>query len=290
MKWAGPLWSSADMFRQLDFPEFIYGTAWKEERTAEFSVQAVRSGFRAVDTANQKKHYREDFLGKALQQLEQEGISRSHLFLQSKFTYPAGQDHRLPYRISDPVEEQVISSFNSTLKNLHTSYLDSYLVHGPSTAGALRDEDWRVWSTFEKLFSENNVKCIGISNVSESQLRELLQHSKIKPMTVQNRCFAATQWDSSVRQICRENGIAYQGFSLLTANQRMMSHPTFQAMRSKYRVTEAQLVFRFCRNVGIVPLTGSTQALHLKEDLQCGEKLEPEDAKQIEFLMSVRPT
>ena len=78
-------------------PSLLYGTAWKEDRTAELTIAAVTAGFRGIDTANQKKHYREDFVGDALVELKKQGIAREDLFLQSKYTYKEGQDHRLPY-------------------------------------------------------------------------------------------------------------------------------------------------------------------------------------------------
>lgn len=51
----------------------MYGTAWKKERTSDLVVQAVRAGFRGIDTACQPKHYREDLVGEALLRLEKEG-------------------------------------------------------------------------------------------------------------------------------------------------------------------------------------------------------------------------
>ena len=39
------------------FPAVFYGTAWKKEKTAELVELALRTGFRAIDTACQPKHY-----------------------------------------------------------------------------------------------------------------------------------------------------------------------------------------------------------------------------------------
>lgn len=105
----------------------IYGTAWKEEATAGLVELAVKAGFRAIDTANQKRHYREDYVGDALVKLQKQGISRDDLFLQSKYTYPQGQDHHMPYDPDSDFTTQVQASFAGSLKNLHTDYLDSYL-------------------------------------------------------------------------------------------------------------------------------------------------------------------
>ena len=63
-------------------PAFLYGTAWKKEKTAELVYQALCSGFRAVDTAAQPKHYREDLVGDGIRRAINEGkVSRDELFV-----------------------------------------------------------------------------------------------------------------------------------------------------------------------------------------------------------------
>ncbi|HEX6836172.1 MAG TPA: aldo/keto reductase, partial [Polyangia bacterium] len=113
-------------------PQIIYGTAWKEERTEALVGLALRSGFRAIDTANQRKHYFEAAVGDAIARAIGDGmVTRGELFLQTKFTDVGGQDRRLPYDASAPFAEQVAQSFASSLEHLHTDYLDSYVLHGP---------------------------------------------------------------------------------------------------------------------------------------------------------------
>ena len=58
-------------------PSCADGTAWKKERTVELVITAVRSGFRAIDTACQPKHYREDLVGEALTRLAEEVSARA---------------------------------------------------------------------------------------------------------------------------------------------------------------------------------------------------------------------
>ncbi|HVK08755.1 MAG TPA: hypothetical protein VM597_08265, partial [Gemmataceae bacterium] len=79
-------------------PRFLYGTAWKEEDTDRLTRLALRHGFRGIDTANQRKHYDEAAVGRAVDAAVAAGfVTRDDLFLQTKFTFPGGQDHRLPY-------------------------------------------------------------------------------------------------------------------------------------------------------------------------------------------------
>src|SRR6266571_5622351 len=120
--------------RDVSVPAFLYGTAWKEDRTEELARLALGAGFRGIDTANQRRHYVEAAVGDAVAAFLREGkLTREDVFLQTKFTFPRGQDHRLPYdRAADPAT-QVQQSFESSLDHLRTTHVDSYVLHGPSS-------------------------------------------------------------------------------------------------------------------------------------------------------------
>ncbi len=245
----------------------MYGTAWKEERTAELTQQALRCGFRAIDTANQRKHYYEAGVGEAVQAVIAAGIcAREDLFLQSKYTYLAGQDHRLPYDPEAALTEQVHQSFAKSLEHLGTDYLDSYVLHGPMYREGFQKEDVEVWEAMETLHGEKKTRYLGVSNVSAEQLQALLRVAKVKPAFVQNRCYATTGWDKAVRRICEQENIRYQGFSLLTANRQILATPTFLDLTVRLGCTGAQLIFAFAAQVGMLPLIGSSSVKHLQED------------------------
>ena len=268
--------------RGVSVPCFFYGTAWKEERTAELTRLALEAGFTAIDTANQRRHYFEAGVGEAVAAFIAEGRSqREDLFLQTKFTYVRGQDHRLPYDPAAPPAEQVQQSFLSSLEHLRTSYLDSYVLHGPSGPYGLSAVDWEVWRTMEALQREGKTKLIGVSNVSLEQLAALQREADIAPAFVQNRCFASDGWDREVRAFCAANDIVYQGFSLLTANLRELSRPEIKRIAERIGRTLPQVVFRFALQVGMIPLTGTSNAQHMREDLEIFE-LSDEDVRTIE--------
>lgn len=268
---------------QVTIPSFIYGTAWKKDATARLVRAAVAAGFRAIDTANQPSHYNEPAVGEALRALDAEGIGRETLFLQTKFTPVHGQDHRIPYDASADLTAQVTQSFESSLTHLGTHYLDSYLLHGPYSQRALRREDWEVWSALEGIYQSGRVKMIGISNVSAGQLAQLCERAIVKPMVVQNRCYASLGWDCDVRAVCRAQGIVYEGFSLLTANQEFLDHTTILAMAGRVGTGPLQVIFRFAQQIGILPLTGTTSEQHMKEDMRVEQfELSEEEVKRIE--------
>src|SRR5437868_3907929 len=106
-------------FDSTNLPTFIYGTAWKEGRTEALTSLALEQGFRGIDTANQRRHYDEAAVGKAIASFLTRGlVTREDLFLQSKFTFQRGQDHRLPYDPQTPIATQVSQSFESSLIHL----------------------------------------------------------------------------------------------------------------------------------------------------------------------------
>lgn len=263
---------SLTAYNQVTVPVFMYGTAWKKTDTARLVQLAVASGFRAIDTANQLIHYEEALVGEGLRALEKKGIKRDDLFLQTKFTSVDGQDHRLPYDPSANLTVQVRQSFESSLTHLGTDHLDSYVLHAPFQRRGLGEADWEVWTAMEDLYRAGKTKMIGISNVMAGQLALLCEQAHVKPMVVQNRCFAALAWDREVREICQAHGIIYQGFSLLTANRQVFSSPEIHAVAKRLGTGPAQVIFRFAMQIGMLPLTGTTNADHMTEDL-AAEKL-----------------
>ncbi|WP_372370655.1 aldo/keto reductase family protein [Candidatus Uabimicrobium sp. HlEnr_7] len=249
-------------------PVMMYGTAWKEDQTKPLTIQAIQNGFRSIDTANQRKHYFEVAVGEAVAAVISDGqVSREDLFLQTKYTYQRGQDHRLPYDPDSDFKQQVQQSFQSSLEHLQTSYIDSYVLHGPYSYPLLVDIDWEVWEAMEELHGEGKVRFLGISNATFEQLQVLFKRAKIKPTFVQNRCFASARWDYDVRQLCNDNNVIYQGFSLLTANSRELQNPLMQELCEKYSKTLGQIVFRFAMQRGMMILTGTTKEKRMLENL-----------------------
>lgn len=274
----------AERVTEEGIPRLIYGTAWKEERTEPLTRQALRAGFRGIDTANQRRHYHEAGVGEAVAGMIDEGdLDREDLFLQTKFTHAAGQDHRIPYDPDDPYEVQVEASLESSLEHLGTDYVDSLILHGPSSRAGLAEADREVWRTLEALADGERVERIGVSNVTPDQLEELLEFAERPPAFVQNRCFARMAWDRPTREICEEAGIHYQAFSLLTANQRELRSPEIHRIAERHDRTVPQTVFRFALQAGMIALTGTTSEEHMQQDLACFEfELAPEEVRTIE--------
>lgn len=267
-------------------PDFLYGTAWKEERTAPLTELALRMGFRGIDTANQRRHYFEEGVGQGLANAYRAGVvTRGDLFLQTKFTYQRGQDHRLPYDPAARLSLQAAQSLASSLQHLGTDYVDSYVLHGPASGWDWTGPDAEVWEAMVKQRDAGHTRLLGVSNISLRQMEQMIASHAEAPAFVQNRCFARLGWDREVRRFCRERKIVYQGFSLLTANPDVVGHPLVASFAAQADAIPAQIVFSFARALGILPLTGTTNAEHMKLDLVAREiTLSAESVQALERL------
>jgi len=267
-------------------PRFLYGTAWKEDRTQPLTELALAQGFRGIDTANQRRHYHEAAVGQGIAAAVARGlVRRDELFLQTKFTFREGQDHRLPYDPAAPIPQQVEQSFASSLEHLHTDTIDSYVLHGPSRRVGLGPDDLAAWQAMESLHAAGRARLLGVSNVTLEQLERLCEVAHVRPRFVQNRCFAVQGWDREVRAFCATSDIVYQGFSLLTANREVLAHPEMAQIVARHKRTISQIVFRFAIDVGMLPLTGTTDADHMRSDLDIFDfQLSPAEVERIESI------
>ncbi|MDI4665417.1 aldo/keto reductase [Xanthobacter autotrophicus] len=266
-------------------PRILYGTAWKKERTASLVEAALRAGFRGIDTACQPKHYHEPGVGEGLSALLREGLSRSDIYLQTKFTAFAGQDpDNVPYDPGAGLGEQVRQSLEASLRNLRTDYLDGLVLHSPYP----EDKDTlEVWRAMEGLYDQGVVRQLGISNCYErSRLERLHRQARIKPALVQNRFYAKTRYDREIRAFCADHGILYQSFWTLTANPEVLAQPSLVEIAERHGRSAAQVFFRFLTQKDIVCLTGTSSKDHMAQDLAIFEfRLSSAECRVVEALL-----
>src|SRR5205823_2312188 len=145
--------------------------------------------------------------------------------------------------------------------------------------------DWEAWRAMEAVHAGGRARLLGVSNVTAEQLETLCAGARVRPRFVQNRCYAARGWDRGVRAFCAAHGLAYQGFSLLTANRGATARPELVRIARRHGRSVSQVVFRFALDIGMIPLTGTTDADHMRADLDAFDfRLEPEEVALIEGL------
>ncbi len=251
-------------------PKIIYGTAWKKNDTARLVALALQTGFRAIDTACQPKHYDEAGTGAGVAAGVASGLTRAELCLQTKFTPLSGQDpEQLPYDRNAPLPHQVAQSVARSLMNLQTDYLDSVLLHSPMPT---LTQSRAVWRALEAFVDSGQIRRLGISNCYRLEdLQGLYEGARIKPAVVQNRFYADTNYDRGIRAYCEQHQITYQSFWTLSANPQVLAHKNITTPAATHRRTPAQILFRYLTQIGVVPLTGTKSPTHMREDLSIFE-------------------
>mmetsp|Transcript_23120 Transcript_23120/g.34136 ORF Transcript_23120/g.34136 Transcript_23120/m.34136 type:complete len:366 (-) Transcript_23120:1800-2897(-) len=249
-------------------PYLIYGTAWKKEDTAHFVSEAIKAGFRFIDTACQPKHYNEAGVGDGwISAAEEIGLSRKDLFLQTKFTAVDGQDlNNMPYNPLDPIEDQVRTSLEVSLKNLRTDYIDRLVMHSPLKT---MDDTMRVWRVMERFVDEKKVLYLGISNCYDyNKFTTLFNQARIKPTALQNRFYSQSNFDTKLRDFCKQHDIWYQSFWTLSANRKALTKPKVMKLAQSKGLTPQTYMFAFLLSLGYAtPLSGTTSNFHMVEDV-----------------------
>ncbi|KAH9825479.1 aldo-keto reductase (AKR) [Teratosphaeria destructans] len=255
-------------------PGIIYGTAWKKDRTQALVRQAILAGFRGVDTAAQPKHYQERLVGCGLRDgMEQAGLGRGDIYVQTKFTSVSGQDPKsVPYDLRSSITEQVTTSVASSLRNLaglsgyaEEAFVDCLVLHSPFPTQPQTAEAWRAMEAHVP----HSARTLGISNVYHlPTLRWLYEFAIIKPAVVQNRFYRETNYDIAIRAFCAENGMVYQSFWTLTANPQLVRSKLVGDLAEIVGVSSVVALYALVSSLGNVSiLNGTTNARHMVEDL-----------------------
>jgi diketogulonate reductase-like aldo/keto reductase len=265
-------------------PRLVYGTAWKKERTADLVHEALRAGFRGVDTAAQPRHYREDLVGEGLRRAVAEGlVAREQVFLQTKFSPVAAHDRdNMPYDPRAPLQEQVRVSVESSLRNLavategEESYIDSIVLHSPLPS---MEETVVVWKALSKWVQspQRRVRALGISNAPLDVVAYLLEAPdvRVKPAVVQNRFHEPTGWEVDLRALCRRHGVVFQSFWTLSGNPRLRHRePSVQHLARAAGVEAEVALYALVLGLeGTTILDGTTSWEHMRADLDGIEKV-----------------
>lgn len=284
-------------------PIFVYGTAWKKDRSADLVYNAINAGFRAVDTAAQPRHYQEHLVGDGIRRAIADGIvERKDLYVsnvtifiapqtqttnpsqvQTKFSPISAQDpDNMPYDPSARVTEQVHASIKSSLHNLRSeedsnsvneSYIDTVVIHSPLSTLAQTLEAWHALETYVP----HRIRNLGISNCTFPMLKELCVSSQttVKPSVVQNRFYEDTLFDVAVRSFCRENQVIYQSFWTLTANPDLVRSNPVQELARHVQISPAAALYTLVMGLkDVTVLNGTKNEDRMKEDLAAPKQVE----------------
>lgn len=225
----------------IKMPMAGIGTFLLTPDEAEASVlSALACGYRLIDTAN--AYVNEKAVGRAM---KKSGVSREEIFLETKL-WPAF------YEQPDAVEK--------TLERLDTDYIDLLLIHQPAgnyIAG---------YKLMEKAYKEGKVKAIGLSNFSQSQIREILDICEVKPVVLQTEVHPYYQ-EKKLKDYLKKEGIVIQAwYPLGHGDKALLEEPLFQELGKKYGKSSAQIILRWHIQAGNIVIPGSKSPAHIQDN------------------------
>lgn len=252
----------------MKIPVIGFGT-WQtpnDDTGVNAVLAALKAGYRHIDTA--QGYENEQAVGKAV---KQSGIPREEIFITSKLTNAMhGYDNTM-------------SSFDKTLHDLGTDYVDLFLIHWPNPI-KFRDS-WQqtnaeTWKAFEELYEAGKIRAIGVSNFRQHHIEELMKTAKISPMVNQIRLCPGDTQDELVAY-CRERDILLEAYSPLGTGT-IFSVPQMNAIAMDYGKSVAQICIRWSLQNGFLPLPKSVNEDRIKENLDVfGFELSDADMKTI---------
>ncbi len=244
-------------------PQIGLGT-WQVKDQAEFNTSfesAVKAGYRHIDTA--QEYGNEGFLGTAWKKT---GLKREDLFITTKIAVTNFGRHKTK------------RSFDESLVNLRTDYVDLLLLHFPVTL--LRKNAWKA---LEEIHAAGGAKSIGVSNYTVRHLEEMRGYATIMPSVNQVELHVFLQQPELI-EYCHEHGIVVEAYSPL-AHGKAMDEPALAAIAEKHGKTYAQVMLRWLVQQGLVILPKSVTPDRVRQNLAVFDfKLDGEDMKTLKAL------
>lgn len=213
--------------------------------TAQVVSAALEAGYRSIDTAKLYGNERE--VGEAL---AASGLPRDEVFVTTKLWN------------SDHGYDAALAAFDASMERLGLEQLDLYLIHWPTPARDLYVETWRA---LEKLYTEDRVRAIGVSNFQSAHLLRLIEECDIVPAVNQVELHPALQ-QVELREFHARHGIVTEAWSPL-AQGAVLVDPVIVDIAEKYGKTPAQVVLRWHLDLGNVVIPKSVTPSRIRENL-----------------------
>lgn len=231
-----------------------------EEECEKSVLSALKTGYRMIDTA--ACYGNERAVGTAIQK---SGISREEIFISSKVW------------IQDTGYEATKKSFEKTLENLQTDYLDLYLVHMPY--GNYHGS----WEAMEELYQAGKIKAIGVCNFLPDRLADLILSHKIVPAVNQIELHPFCQ-QKELRQLMEKYKIQTMAWAPFAEGQnQIFQNETLTAIGERYGKTAAQVILRWLRQKEIIAIPKSVHEDRILQNYEIDDfVLSEQDMEKIE--------
>lgn len=233
-----------------------------EQQEANNAIMtALNNGYRSFDTA--QLYNNEKILGEAF---VNSGVARQELFLTTKVSN-LNQGY-----------EQTLKSFEQSLKDLQTDYLDLFLVHWP-----LKNHFFDTWKAIEQLYETKMVRAIGVCNFHQSHFELLKTRANIKPMINQIEIHPYLVQKELIEYLNKEQ-IAIEAWSPL-ARGRVVEEPLLINIGQKYQKSSSQVTLRWHVQKDLIVIPKSVNPLRIAENMQIFDfELTDTEMQQIDSL------
>ena len=232
------------------------------EETVEAITHALKTGYRAVDTAAVYENEKET--GEAIRIA---GVPREELFITSKVWN------------TDQGYDETLRAFEASLKRLELDYLDLYLTHWP-----VKDSYVETYKAIERLYDEKLIRSIGVSNHHIHHLEKVFAEANIRPMVNQIEVHPRLTQEP-LRQFCAENNIAVTSWSPLARGGELLSNAELERIGSNYGKTSAQVIIRWHLQSDLIVIPKSVTPQRIEENIDVADfQLTKEDMETIDGL------
>ena len=166
--------------------------------------------------------------------------------------------------------KHIKDSVETSLKNLHTDYIDTLLIHRPD----ILLNPVEVAECIATLKKEGKIKSFGVSNFTTSQVALLAKHTSIEHHQVEISVTQLNAFNDGTLDQCQLKNISAQAWSpwgngLFTdkteKNIRILATAEELAAQYETGVNEILLAFLYAHPASIVPVIGTTQFERIKQ-------------------------
>lgn len=239
----------------LEIPKLALGTWFiDDDKAAEAVRQAVKIGYRHIDTA--QAYQNERGVGEGVRTC---GISRDKIFVTSK----VAAEHK--------TYESAASSIDETLNKMKLDYINMMIIHSPQPWVEVNQSDNRyfeenrqVWKAMEDAVEAGKVRTISISNFLENDIDNILLDCKINPAV--NQILAhISNTPLKLIDYCKNKDILVEAYSPI-AHGEALKNKSIKDMADKYNVSIAQLCIKYDLQLGMVVLPKTANPEHMKSN------------------------
>lgn len=259
----------------VSIPKLGLGTWFiDDDKAAEAVRQAVKCGYRLIDTA--QAYGNERGVGEGVRSA---GVPRERLFVASKVAA-----ERKTYK-------EAAASIDGTLEKMGLDYLDQMIIHSPQPWKEFRaekryfEENIEVWRALEDAHKAGKVRVIGVSNFLRDDLENLLLHCVIRPM-VNQILLHISNTDRALLDYCASRNILVEAYSPI-AHGEALKNPEILKMAEKYGVTPAQLCIRYVIQLGTAALPKTGDPAHMEANAAVDFAISEEDMRSLENMKQI---